>query len=83
MKDTPGLGKAAIPNMVNRVNVMAIETDFFVSLPKNGSKIKNNDIGMLKYCAPPQHAFASPSRKPPNAAFGITYLPCSLFDRGN
>jgi hypothetical protein len=71
MKEIPGLGKAAVHNMVNVVKMMAAYTSIFVSFLKNGTRTKSNEIGILKYCAPPHDAFASPSIRPPTATFGI------------
>ena len=53
------------------------------SFLKNVTVIKNNDIGMLKYCTPPHEAFAKPSMSPPATAFIIAMPGLFLIDEIN
>jgi hypothetical protein len=47
--EIPGLGKAPADIKANIVNVIATYVGIRVSFLKNGSAIKNNEIGILKY----------------------------------
>jgi hypothetical protein len=68
-KDNPGRGNAPADNKVATVKVMATMSGIVRSLLKNVTAMKNNEIGILKYCTPPQEAFAKPNISPPATAF--------------
>jgi hypothetical protein len=73
-KDNPGLGNAPADNKVAEVKTIATIRGMDRSFRKNVTAIKNNEMGILKYCTPPQEALANPNRSPAAAALIIAII---------
>ena len=76
-KESPGLGKEPADNSVATVNTIATIKGILISFRKKVTAKKNNEIGILKYCIPPQEAFARPNSNPPTNALAMaTFCLC-------